>query len=69
MAICEAQRPAPEPEDLDLPGPAVIIEEELRVPAASHTLAGFRGWVLSRRFLLREPGRFDTWRYRLEHEG
>lgn len=42
----------------DLAGPAVIIEgEDLRVPAACHTLAGFRRWIHSADFP--ERGRVD----------
>jgi Uma2 family endonuclease len=57
VAVHEAPRSAAEPEERDPPGPAVIIEEELRVPAASHTLVGFRRWVASGRFP--ERGRID----------
>jgi len=41
----------------DFPGPAVIIEEELRIPAESHTLEGFRRWIHSPDFP--ERGRID----------
>jgi Uma2 family endonuclease len=41
----------------ELDGPAVILEERLRVPAAVHTLASFRKWAHSDRFP--EHGRID----------
>jgi Uma2 family endonuclease len=39
------------------PEPAVIIEDRLRIPAAAHTLAGFRAWLESGCF--QEGGRID----------
>ena len=43
--------------DLVLEGPAVIFDEDLRIPAAAHTLAAFRRWAQSDRFP--ERGRID----------
>ena len=37
--------------------PAVVIEERLRIPVETHTLAGFRAWALSDAFP--ETGRID----------
>jgi Uma2 family endonuclease len=57
-AIPQTRRGDSEPFEVELAGPAVVIEEEdLRVPAASHTLGGFRQWVHSGRFP--ERGRID----------